>query len=179
MRAVAAAGSTTAAETGAEVSNATGAGAAAAEASAKAAASPMGSEFSTCGEASNAAGASMGAHTAVRLALLHPGRVAALGLITPSFDPSHPRTPEAFAGWDALAQGLRQGGVEGFVRAYDIDAVPEAWRGRAFAIFVFHLLRLGPARRLAAGEVPADIVRAHLGQVVEAVGDGTPERAVG
>ncbi len=51
--------------------------------------------------------------------------------------------------------------------------------GLAFAIFVFHLLRLGPARRLAAGEVPADIVRAHLGQVVEAVGDGTPERAVG
>jgi len=74
------------------------------------------------------AGASMGAHTAVRLALLHPERVAALGLITPSFDPSHPRTPEAFVRWDALAQGLREGGVEGFVRAYDIDAVPEAWR---------------------------------------------------
>lgn len=46
--------------------------------------------------------------------------------------------------------------------------------GLAFAIFVFHLMRLGPARRLAAGEVPADVVRAHLGQVVEALREGTP-----
>ena len=74
------------------------------------------------------AGASMGAHTAVRVALHRPERVAALGLITPSFDPSEARTPEAFARWDALAQGLRQGGVEGFVRAYDLAAVPPAWR---------------------------------------------------
>jgi GPH family glycoside/pentoside/hexuronide:cation symporter len=51
--------------------------------------------------------------------------------------------------------------------------------GLAFAIFVFHLMRLGPARRLAAGEVPADVVRAHLGQVVEAIREGTPERAAG
>jgi 3-oxoadipate enol-lactonase len=74
------------------------------------------------------AGASMGAHTAVRYALLHPGRVAALGLITPSYDPSAPRVPEAFAGWDSLARGLREAGVEGFVRAHDLTAVPEAWR---------------------------------------------------
>ena len=33
------------------------------------------------------AGASMGAHTALRLALTHPQRVAALALITPSFEP--------------------------------------------------------------------------------------------
>src|ERR1700722_1471984 len=51
--------------------------------------------------------------------------------------------------------------------------------GLAFAGFVFHLMRLGPARRLAAGEVPADVVRAHLGQVVEAIREGTPERAAG
>jgi pimeloyl-ACP methyl ester carboxylesterase len=74
------------------------------------------------------AGASMGAHTALRLALLRPERVAALGLITPSFDPSQGRTPEEFARWDALAQGLRQGGVEGFVRVYDPQEVPQAWR---------------------------------------------------
>ncbi len=49
--------------------------------------------------------------------------------------------------------------------------------GLAFAIFVFHLMRLGPARRLAAGEVSTDAVRAHLGQVVEALREGTPERA--
>lgn len=74
------------------------------------------------------AGASMGAHTAVRLALRRPDRVAALGLITPSFDPSQARTSEAFARWDALARGLREGGVEGFVQAYDLSAVPERWR---------------------------------------------------
>jgi pimeloyl-ACP methyl ester carboxylesterase len=73
------------------------------------------------------AGASMGAHTAVRFALECPERVAALGLITPSYDP-HPSAPETFAGWDALARGLREGGVEGFVRAYDLAAVPEEWR---------------------------------------------------
>jgi hypothetical protein len=36
--------------------------------------------------------------------------------------------------------------------------------GFAFAVFLFHLIRLGPARRLAAGAISADIVRAHLGQ---------------
>jgi 3-oxoadipate enol-lactonase len=74
------------------------------------------------------AGASMGAHTAVRLALTRPERVAALALITPSFDPGSPRDEHELARWDALAQGLRDGGVEGFVRAYDLDEVPPAWR---------------------------------------------------
>jgi len=46
--------------------------------------------------------------------------------------------------------------------------------GLALAIFVFHMMRLAPARRLASGEVPADVVRAHLGQVVEALREGTP-----
>ncbi len=50
--------------------------------------------------------------------------------------------------------------------------------GLAFAIFVFHLMRLGPARRLAAGEVPADVVRAHLGEVAEALREGTPTPVV-
>jgi 3-oxoadipate enol-lactonase len=74
------------------------------------------------------AGASMGAHTAVRLALCSPERVAALALVTPSFDPDSPRDEHELARWDALARGLRVGGVEGFVSAYDLDAVPEAWR---------------------------------------------------
>jgi 3-oxoadipate enol-lactonase len=74
------------------------------------------------------AGASMGAHTAVRLALARPQRVAALALVTPSFHPESARDEDELARWDALAQGLREGGVDGFVRAYDLDAVPEAWR---------------------------------------------------
>jgi pimeloyl-ACP methyl ester carboxylesterase len=74
------------------------------------------------------AGASMGAHTAVRFALLHPERVAALGLITPSFDPEVPLSEPVLAGWDRLARGLREGGVEGFVDAYDFSEVPAQWR---------------------------------------------------
>jgi pimeloyl-ACP methyl ester carboxylesterase len=74
------------------------------------------------------AGASMGAHTAVRFALEHPERVAALAILTPAFDPAT-RTQDAdFTHWDALARGLREGGVEGFVRAYDLDALPEGLR---------------------------------------------------
>jgi pimeloyl-ACP methyl ester carboxylesterase len=74
------------------------------------------------------AGASMGAHTAVRFALDYPERVAALALITPSFEPSSPRDGAELARWDALARGLREGGVEGFVAAYDLAALPESWR---------------------------------------------------
>jgi pimeloyl-ACP methyl ester carboxylesterase len=74
------------------------------------------------------AGASMGAHTALRFALEQPERVAGLALITPSFDPSMPRAQPELERWDALARGLRDGGVEGFVRAYDLSTVPEAWR---------------------------------------------------
>ncbi len=74
------------------------------------------------------AGASMGAHTIVRFALEHPERVAALALITPAFDPAAPRDDADFAHWDALARGLREGGVEGFVGAYDLNAVPESFR---------------------------------------------------
>jgi pimeloyl-ACP methyl ester carboxylesterase len=74
------------------------------------------------------AGASMGAHTAVRVALTHPERVLALGLITPSYEPGSARTAEAIASYDRLARGLREGGVEGFVAAYPLERLPEAWR---------------------------------------------------
>jgi pimeloyl-ACP methyl ester carboxylesterase len=74
------------------------------------------------------AGASMGAHTLLRFALDRPGRVAALVAITPAYDPVTNDDPRRLARWDALSEGLRTGGVEGFVRAYGEPAVPEAWR---------------------------------------------------
>jgi pimeloyl-ACP methyl ester carboxylesterase len=74
------------------------------------------------------AGASMGAHTAARFALDHPERVSALALITPAFDPAASGQDAALAAWDALADGLREGGVEGFIAAYDLSAVPESFR---------------------------------------------------
>jgi pimeloyl-ACP methyl ester carboxylesterase len=73
------------------------------------------------------AGASMGAQTALRFALEHPERVLALGLITPAFDPDT-HGEGSYESWDRLAQGLRTGGVEGFVEANDLDAVPERFR---------------------------------------------------
>ena len=73
------------------------------------------------------AGASMGAHTALRFTLEHPDRVLALGLITPAFDPDT-HGEDSYASWDKLAQGLRVGGVEGFLDAYDLDPIPERFR---------------------------------------------------
>ena len=97
------------------------------------------------------AGASMGAHTAVRFALRNPGRVAALGLITPSFDPTSPISSTTLARWDALAQGLREGGVEGFVEAYDFSSLPGQWRDT-----VEQVVR----QRLAAHEHPEAVANA-------------------
>ena len=74
------------------------------------------------------AGASMGAHTAVGFALAHPQRVSSLCLITPAFDPDAAGSPSELQGWDRLAAGLRSGGVDGFVAAYDLERLPEAFR---------------------------------------------------
>jgi pimeloyl-ACP methyl ester carboxylesterase len=62
------------------------------------------------------AGASMGAHTLLRFALEHPERALALVAITPAYDPED--FPGDLVRWDALAEGLERGGVEGFVEAY-------------------------------------------------------------
>ncbi len=64
------------------------------------------------------AGASMGAHTLLRFALRRPERVAALVVITPAFEASTNDEPERLARWDALADGLAQEGVDGFLAAY-------------------------------------------------------------
>ena len=99
-------------------------------------------------------GASMGAHTAVRHALQAPDRVAALVLVTPSFDPRTVPDGPTLARWDALAEGLRRRGVEGFVDAYGEPAVAPRWRET-----VQRVLR----QRLQAHEHPeavADALRA-------------------
>ena len=60
------------------------------------------------------AGASMGAHTAVRVALEHPERVAGLVVVTPAYDPED--WPGDLARWDALSDGLRNGASTGSSR---------------------------------------------------------------
>lgn len=105
-------------------------------------------------ERATLAGASMGAHTCLRLALSRPERVAALGVITPAFDPdAQPSAddPAAFASWDALATGLREGGVEGFAAAQDLSTVPDRWRAT-----VEQVVR----QRLSAHEYPGAVADA-------------------
>jgi pimeloyl-ACP methyl ester carboxylesterase len=94
-------------------------------------------------------GASMGAHTAIHFALAHPDRVAALAVITPAYDPE--RFPSDLERWDALARGLREQGVEGFIAAYGLDGVPAPWRET-----VERVIR----QRLAAHEHPQAVAAA-------------------
>jgi pimeloyl-ACP methyl ester carboxylesterase len=100
------------------------------------------------------AGASMGAHTIISLALRAAARVAGLVLITPAFDPRRDPSSAELARWDALSDGLRDGGVEGFVAAYDLTGVSSG-----FQETIVRVIR----QRLAAHEHPeavADAVRA-------------------
>jgi pimeloyl-ACP methyl ester carboxylesterase len=100
------------------------------------------------------AGASMGAHTLLWLALHRPERVGGLVVITPAFDPQTNDEPDRLARWDALADGLRTDGIDGFLRAYDLAKVPAAWRETVVKVI---------RQRLALHEHPeavADALRA-------------------
>lgn len=98
-------------------------------------------------------GASMGAHTALRFALDHPERVAALGLVTPAFDPDDDEGGRGLGRWDALSAALRDQGVEGFVEAYGVDDVPEQWRETVQTVL---------RQRLSAHERPEAVADALL-----------------
>jgi len=74
------------------------------------------------------AGASMGAHTLLWLALRAPERVGGLVVITPAYDPATHDGEERFARWDALADGLERGGIDGFIAAQGNADLPESWR---------------------------------------------------
>jgi pimeloyl-ACP methyl ester carboxylesterase len=68
------------------------------------------------------AGASMGAHTLLNLALRHPERVAGIVVITPAYSGEMAQERERLARWDRLSGGLRAGGVDGFVDAYGVPS---------------------------------------------------------
>ena len=97
------------------------------------------------------AGASMGAHTALKAAIEAPERVAGLVVITPAYDPVAHGDAVSLERWDALSDGLRTGGVEGFVAAYDLDAAPAAWRDTIATVL---------RQRLALHEHPAAVADA-------------------
>jgi pimeloyl-ACP methyl ester carboxylesterase len=71
-------------------------------------------------------GHSMGAHTVVAYALRHPERLAGLVVIGP-VQMGLPTPESAVRYWNRLADGLEQGGVDGFMEAYDRKLNPE-WR---------------------------------------------------
>jgi pimeloyl-ACP methyl ester carboxylesterase len=74
------------------------------------------------------AGHSMGAHTALALALREPGLVAALVVIGPAYDGTIGE--ESLRYWDGLADALRDGGIDGFVSYIDrVQGIAPAWRG--------------------------------------------------
>jgi pimeloyl-ACP methyl ester carboxylesterase len=101
------------------------------------------------------AGASMGAHTLLWLALHHPERVAGLVVITPAYaGVAANDDPARLAHWDALADGLRDGGIEGFLAAQDTEAIPARWRETAVRVMT---QRLGQHTHLDA---VADALRA-------------------
>jgi pimeloyl-ACP methyl ester carboxylesterase len=95
------------------------------------------------------AGASMGAHTALRVALEHPERVAGLTIITPAYDPDD--FPGDLDRWDRLSDGLRNGGVEGFIEAYDVSTAPERWRDTVLRVL---------QQRMSAHDHPAAVADA-------------------
>jgi pimeloyl-ACP methyl ester carboxylesterase len=123
------------------------------------------------------AGSSMGAHTALAFALHAPNRVAGLVVITPAYDPETNDDPARLARWDALAEGLERGGVQGFVEAYGEPDVPEWMRETVLKVIrqrlalhehpqaVSDALRAVPRSRpfgavedLAAIEIPVTVV---------------------
>lgn len=74
------------------------------------------------------AGASMGAHTLLAFALRSPGRVCGLVVVTPAYDGGPLDDPSRLARWDALAAGLRERGVDGFLTAYGTPPVAAEYR---------------------------------------------------
>ena len=74
------------------------------------------------------AGASMGAHTLLWLALHAPDRVAGMVVITPAYDPASHDRDGRFEHWDALADALEHGGIDGFIAASGRPDVPESWQ---------------------------------------------------
>lgn len=104
------------------------------------------------------AGHSMGAHTVVAFALADPGRVAGLVAIGPAY-PGLPTPDEVLANWDALAEGLERGGVEGFLEAYEAQGLNSDWRDTLIRITRERLLthRHPEAVAEAMREVPRDV----------------------
>jgi 3-oxoadipate enol-lactonase len=72
-------------------------------------------------------GHSMGAATAIRVALERPERVTGLVQITPAYAGEPYRDDAGLAYWDRLAAGLESDGADGFMRVFE-PPEDERWR---------------------------------------------------
>jgi pimeloyl-ACP methyl ester carboxylesterase len=108
-----------------------------------------------------AAGHSMGAHTVAAYALRNPDRLAGVVLIGPAYS-GVPTSAESVAGWDALADGLESGGVDGFVAAYEAQGLNPRWHDTLIRITRERLLThrhpeaVAEALREVTRDVPFD-----------------------
>ncbi len=71
--------------------------------------------------------------------------------ITPGYDPEAQDDPARLARWDALADGLERGGIDGFIEAQGELQVPERWREVANTV---------ARQRLAQHEHPEAVAQA-------------------
>lgn len=92
-------------------------------------------------------GQSMGSATAVAVALGHPDRVRALGIVTPAH---RGRPSPNLDHWDALADGLESGGPEGFLAALGPLHVGERWRDTVRTVILQRLGRHDHPEAVAA-----------------------------
>jgi pimeloyl-ACP methyl ester carboxylesterase len=106
------------------------------------------------------AGASMGAHTLLWLALNRPERVAGAVVITPAYAGAADNDdPARLARWDRRSAGLRDGGIEGFLAALGPSQVPERWRETVTRVIA---QRLGGHEHIGAvADALAAVPRAH------------------
>jgi pimeloyl-ACP methyl ester carboxylesterase len=104
------------------------------------------------------AGHSMGAHTAAGFALRSPDRLAGVVLIGPAY-PGLPTSDEVLANWDRLADGLEQGGIEGFLAAYERQGLNPEWRDTLIRITRERLSAHAHPEAVAQAmrEVPRDV----------------------
>ena len=124
------------------------------------------------------AGASMGAHTAIKVALDAPERVAGLVVLTPGFEPEDHAHPTVLARWDALAAGLREGGVDGFVEAYGSPSASEQWR--ATLVTVLRQRMAAHAHLQAVADAIEQVPRSvPYGSLAELASIDCPVRVVG
>ncbi len=114
-------------------------------------------------------GSSMGAATALALALEEPDRVAALVQITPAYGGSPRRDPADLEHWDALADALSDEDIDTFLERSGVNAVPE--RFREMALLAVRQRLEGHRDLRAVSDAVKVVARSHAFSGLDALND--------